>query len=185
MLQKTGLDYNKFISKTQKRNEKSRKGYLIEVIEMIKNLLKKELIVTHLEGGVEKATALQAISKICSEYSGLDERQLCEKFLEREAMDSTGFGNHVAIPHAKIEGLKAPFIGIFKMAQDVEWEALDDEPVRTAIVLVMPGESADTTHIQVLSKFSRKLMDDDFIEVLLTETNEEALYNFVLSEMEG
>ena len=153
---------------------------------MIKDLLKKELIVMNLEvASTEKETALKAVSKACSAYSGLDEAKLCEMFLEREALDSTGFGNHVAIPHAKIMGLKEAFIGIFKFSQSVEWEAIDDEPVKVAIALVMPGEAENNTHIQVLSKFSRKLMDDDFIENLLEEENADRMYDFVLTEMEG
>lgn len=152
---------------------------------MIQNLLKKELIIMNLEvANTGKETALQAISKVCSNYSGLDESKLCEMFLEREALDSTGFGNQVAIPHAKLIGLTDAFIGIFKFNKPVEWEAIDDEPVKVAIALVMPGESDDNTHIQVLSKFSRKLMDDDFIETLLVEEDANKIYNFVVEEME-
>lgn len=153
---------------------------------MIKDLLKKELIVMNLEvASDEKEAAIKAISKACSQYSGLDEHQLCEMFLDREALDSTGFGNSVAIPHAKIMGLKEAFIGIFRFSQPVEWEAIDDEPVQVAIALVMPGEAENNTHIQVLSKFSRKLMDDEFIETLLEEKNPDKMYNFILTEMEG
>lgn len=153
---------------------------------MIKNLLKKELIVMNLEvANTEKETAIKAISKVCANYSGLDEAKLCSMFLEREALDSTGFGNSVAIPHAKIMGLQEAFIGIFKFAEPVEWEAIDDEPVKVAIALVMPGEAENNTHIQVLSKFSRKLMDDEFIETLLTEEQSDKIYDFVITEMEG
>lgn len=153
---------------------------------MIKDLLKKELIKINLEVvNQEKETAIKAMSQVCSRYSGLDEKELLTMFLEREALDSTGFGNHVAIPHAKIKGLKNAFIGIFKFSQPVEWEAIDDEPVKVAIALVMPGDAGDNTHIQVISKFSRKLMDDDFIKVLLEEENEEQLYNFIVEQMEG
>lgn len=153
---------------------------------MIKDLLKKELIVMNVEGAdTEKETALKAISQVCANYSGLDEAKLCAMFLEREALDSTGFGNNVAIPHAKIMGLKEAFIGIFKFNKPVEWEAIDDEPVKVAIALVMPGEAENNTHIQVLSKFSRKLMDDEFIETLLTEEQADKIYDFVIAEMEG
>lgn len=153
---------------------------------MIKDLLKKELIVMNLEvASDEKEAAIKAISKACSQYSGLDEHKLCEMFLDREALDSTGFGNCVAIPHAKIMGLKEAFIGIFRFSEPVEWEAIDDEPVQVAIALVMPGEAENNTHIQVLSKFSRKLMDDEFIETLLEEKNPDKMYNFILTEMEG
>lgn len=153
---------------------------------MIKDLLKKELIVMNLEvESAEKEKAIKAISNACSNYSGLDETKLYEMFLDREALDSTGFGNHVAIPHAKIMGLTNAFIGIFRFSQPIEWEAIDDEPVKVAIALVMPGEAENNTHIQVLSKFSRKLMDDDFIETLLEETNADKIYDFVLTEMEG
>lgn len=153
---------------------------------MIRTLLKPELIITGLEvPSLTKEEAIKMMSKICAEHSGMDEAVLCEGFMQREALDSTGFGNNVAIPHAKIKGSNKAFIGIFKFAEGVEWEALDDEPVKAAITLVMPGEASDDTHLKVISKFSRKLMDDDFVEVLVNEEDKDKLYQFLLTEMEG
>lgn len=153
---------------------------------MIEALLKRELIMLDVElSNNTKETAISKISESCSAYCGIDKDVLQDMFLQREALDSTGFGNQVAIPHAKIMGLKDAFIGIFKFKEAAEWEAIDDEPVKVAIALVMPGEAENNTHIQVLSKFSRKLMDDDFIETLISETDADKLYEFVIKEMEG
>lgn len=153
---------------------------------MIRDLLRKELIITNIEVSTRtKEEAINIISRKCAHYSGLDERVLSESFLQREALDSTGFGNSVAIPHAKLTDLKDAFIGIFKFTEGVEWEALDDEPVQVAIALVMPNGEGNDTHIKVISNFSRKLMDDDFIEELVKEDDIDKLYDFVIAEMEG
>lgn len=62
---------------------------------------------------------------------------------------------------------------------------MDDEPVKVAIALVMPATDEGNIHLKIISKFARKLMDDDFVEVLLNESDKEKLYKYIISEMEG
>lgn len=151
---------------------------------MIRDLLKKELVMTNIAVPANtKEDAIAIMSEKCAAFSGLSASELCEGFLEREALDSTGFGNNVAIPHAKLECVKEPLIAIFKFENGIEWDALDGEPVQIAIALIMP--KTGDTHLQVISKFSRKLMNDDFISGLMGANDATDLYNFVITELEG
>lgn len=153
---------------------------------MIKDLLKKELIFDGIKvNGGNKKEALKVISELVVNSSDVSVQELLNGFLKREEESSTGFGGYVAIPHTKLEGVKNPFIAIVRFENDIEWESLDDEPVRVALALVMPATDEDNIHLQVISKFARKLMDDDFVEVLLNEKDKENLYSFIIDEMEG
>lgn len=153
---------------------------------MIKDLLKKELIFDGIKvNGGNKEEALKVISELVVNSSDVSVQELLNGFLKREEESSTGFGGYVAIPHTKLEGVKNPFIAIVRFENDIEWESLDDEPVRVALALVMPATDEDNIHLQVISKFARKLMDDDFVEVLLNEKDKENLYSFIIDEMEG
>ena len=130
----------------------------------------------------KKADALKAMAKLLASKRDLDAEELAARFADREAESSTGFGNSVAIPHAKISGLQTPFIGVATFSEPVEWESLDDAPVSIAIGLVMPLDDPDQTHLKVLSKLARKLMDDEFIASLHAATHDaEALQQLVES----
>lgn len=152
---------------------------------MLRTMLKPENVFLNVETkGTSKEEALETISRLCEASSGVPAKELTEAYLKREELDSTGFGGGIAIPHAKIKGLKNPMVAIVKFANPMEWDAIDDEPVKTAIALIMPDGDGDNTHLQIISKFSRKLVHAEFVSTLLEETDSVKLYNFIMKEME-
>ncbi|AYF40700.1 PTS sugar transporter subunit IIA [Ethanoligenens harbinense] len=138
---------------------------------MIENLLKPESIFFDVEvPSTSKTDAVKTVSKLCSTYGNVKEDTLLKIFMDREEVDSTGFGGGIAIPHAKISGLKNPFVAIIRFKEPVDWDAIDDEPVKVAIALVMPSGDKNNLHLEVLAKLSRKLMDETFVQKLVNET---------------
>ena len=131
-----------------------------------------------------KEEALKKISELCSKEAGVDAKELCKSYEEREKLDSTGFGSGVAIPHAKLDGYQGGMIGIVKFAEPVDWDSIDGQPVKTTIDLVMPGNDDGNTHLQVISKLMRKLVHQNFIDQLNEITDADELYNFIIKEME-
>lgn len=94
--------------------------------------------------------------------------------LEREEEFSTGIGSSIAIPHCKSTTVKEASVFIQKFKAPVEWEALDNEPVKLAICLVVPEEEAGTTHLKVLSNIARSLINKEFaVKLLNTDVKEE------------
>jgi PTS system fructose-specific IIA component/PTS system nitrogen regulatory IIA component len=115
----------------------------------------------------------------------LDQKVLEQGFAQREAESTTGFGNGVAIPHTKIDGLSQPIISIATFASNVEWASLDQNPVQIAIALIMPTDDPNKEHLKVLSQFARKLMDDTFIAGLQENRHDpQRLYNFILTHVD-
>lgn len=153
---------------------------------MIKDLLKPETLFFHVEvPGGKKADAIHAVSELCARYGDLDAELLYSSFCKREEMGSTGFGGGVAIPHAKLENLKNPFIAIVRFETPVEWDSLDGLPVKTAIVLVMPqAGGGNGTHLDALAQFSRKLVNQAFLDRLVNEPEPAVLYRYILGEMD-
>lgn len=151
---------------------------------MVKDLLKEELIFNKVVvPSKTKNEAINIISKLCSEQRNIDEKELRDKFLEREELSTTGFGDHVAIPHAKIDGLKEPFISIIRFEGGIPWESLDDEDVKVAIALVMPDNDDANLHLKIIGKFARKLMKEGFIDNLLKDNSSAELYKYIIDEM--
>ncbi|WP_028263766.1 PTS fructose transporter subunit IIA [Atopobium fossor] len=86
-------------------------------------------------------------------------------YIEREDESSTGFGGGLAIPHAKSTSVFNAAVLFAKLKKPINWVAIDDKPVDTVISLLVPqGENA--THLKLLSSLSRKLVHEEFVQVL-------------------
>lgn len=106
-----------------------------------------------------------------------DESAFVEALKNREAETTTGFGNHVAIPHARSNCINHVGVIVCRLNQGVEWNALDGEPVSLCICLMTPETSSDD-HLKLLSKFARKLIHEDFIDEL-KKGNKQELYKTI------
>lgn len=91
-----------------------------------------------------------------------DKDEVIEGLKEREQKGSTGLLDGFAIPHAQTSSIKKAAVIIVKSIDTVEWETLDNQPVDTAICLLVPKYLAGTLHIDFLSEISKLLMDEDF-----------------------
>lgn len=89
----------------------------------------------------------------------------------REEQGSTGFENHIAIPHGKSSAVINTTLAIGRTRQDIPWETLDGSSVRCIILFAVRLEDQNTTHIRLLSQVAGALADDDIIEQLLVETS--------------
>ena len=151
---------------------------------MIRTILEPEDIFIEVEiNQAEKECAIKKISRLYSGKTGINSEVLYKKFMDREALDSTGFGNGVAIPHAKIVNLKKPMIGIVKFSKLIEWDAIDGNLVNVVIPLIMPAEDENNLHLKIISSFARKLAHKEFIEKLNTEMDIMKIYNYIIQEM--
>ena len=89
----------------------------------------------------------------------------------REEQGSTGFENHIAIPHGKSSAVINTTLAIGRTRQDIPWETLDGSSVRCIILFAVRLEDQNTTHIRLLSQVAGALADDDIIAQLLVETS--------------
>ena len=83
----------------------------------------------------------------------------------REEESTTGIGEGIAIPHGKCDAVNKPGLAAMVIKNGVEFEALDDEPV-TLLFLIAAPNTEDNIHLDVLSKLSVMLMDEEFTESL-------------------
>lgn len=88
-----------------------------------------------------------------------------EQVYLREEESTTGIGEGIAIPHGKCDAVKKPGLAAMVIKDGVEFESLDDEPV-TLLFLIAAPNTEDNVHLDVLSKLSVMLMDEDFTAAL-------------------
>ena len=96
----------------------------------------------------------------------------------REKESTTGIGEGIAIPHAKSEGVKAPGIAAMIVRNGVDFDSLDGEPVHVIFLIAAP-DTKDNVHLEVLSKLSVLLMDDQFIDSLKKAQNKEEFLRII------
>lgn len=105
----------------------------------------------------------------------LDARDVLDRLEERETLGSTGFGRGVAIPHARVPGLKRPVAALLRLAEPVDFAAADGMPVDLVFGLLSP-ENAGVTHLHALAAMSRVMRDERMHEALMEARDAEALY---------
>jgi len=122
-----------------------------------------------------KKAVFQHIATIAAEIVDTDAKTIAERLGAREKLGSTGFGGGVAIPHAKLDGL-AQVTGVFvRLAQAVDFQAVDDLPVDLVFMLLSPTD-AGAVHLKALARVSRRLRDKAFLEKLRGAGSPDALY---------
>lgn len=93
----------------------------------------------------------------------------------REEESTTGIGGGIAIPHGRCSAVKKPELAVMVVRDGVDFASLDGEPVNLIFLIAAP-DTKDNVHLDILSKLSVLLMDEDFTARLKTaKTVEEFL----------
>ena len=115
----------------------------------------------------DKKAAIDHLVDLMDKGGSLNDKEAYKQcVLAREEEGSTGIGEGIAIPHAKTDAVKTPGLASMIVRNGVEYESLDDEPAYLFFLIAAPSGGANI-HLEVLSRLSRMLMDDDFREHLL------------------
>ena len=122
-----------------------------------------------------KKQAIQELAARAAELTGQSEKAILEILLQREKLGSTAVGNGVAIPHGKLPKLGRLF-GLFaRLAQPIDFEALDNQPVDLIFLLLAP-EAAGADHLKALARVARLLRDPEIARKLRESSDADALY---------
>ena len=94
-----------------------------------------------------------------------DEEAYRKQVYAREEESTTGIGEGIAIPHGKCDAVDRPGLAAMVVKNGVDFDALDGEPV-TLIFLIAAPNTEDNVRLDVLSKLSVLMMDEDFSDSL-------------------
>lgn len=132
----------------------------------ITDLLKRESV--ELSGTPEsKGQAIDQMVELMAKGGNINDLQRYkEGVLKREEEGTTGIGEGIAIPHAKTDAVSAPGLAAMLVPQGVDYDALDGQPVHMIFLIAAPN-TEENVHLEVLSRLSMLLMDDEFRKNLL------------------
>jgi PTS system nitrogen regulatory IIA component len=127
-----------------------------------------------------KKQLLQELAEIGAEQTGQECHAIFELLLERDRLGSTGVGDGVAIPHAKLPEMDR-IVGVFAhLAKPVMFEAVDDQPVDIAFMLLAPeGSGAD--HLKALSRIARILRNQSTLASIRSSADPDAIFSLLTS----
>lgn len=149
---------------------------------MLRKFIQKECISLELQSK-NKADVIDELIGILDKAGKLNDREIFKKeILKREAQSSTGLEEGIAIPHAKTAAVKVPSIAIGISKEGLDYESLDGE-VSRLFFMIAAAEGAEDTHIELLSKLSTILLEDEVREALLHAKSKEEVIQMLEDEM--
>lgn len=104
-----------------------------------------------------------------------------EAVFQREKIMSTGVGKKLAIPHGKVASIDENLASFAVLKNPVEFNSIDNKPVKIAFLLVGP-EKSNSTHIKLLSRISRLMNSASFRSSLSECSSSEEIYNAFYEE---
>lgn len=132
-----------------------------------------EAIKTALPGGSKRAL-LQQLANLAGQRCGTEPTAILATLNEREKLGSTGLGQGVAIPHGKIEGLERIY-GLFaRIAEPVDYKAIDGRKVDLVFLLLSPPDSG-AEHLRALAAISRVIREGSTLEKMRGARSRDAL----------
>ena len=133
--------------------------------------------------GVSKKRILEFLSTfLCA--GGGDAAQadtIYQKLLERERLGSTGIGHGGAVPHCRVKGCTRITGALLKLSDNVDFDAIDGEPVNLVFALIVPEEH-NQDHLEALAAIAGLLQDDDARTRLRAATSNHDLYELAVAQ---
>lgn len=144
----------------------------------ITELLKKESIGLNVKAASKEEVIDTLVAFMDAGGRLKDKAGYKEGILAREALGSTGIGEGIAIPHAKVEAVKEPGLAAAVVPEGVDYEAFDGSLANLIFMIAAPAEGADV-HLEALSRLSTLLMVPGFKEGLLNASTKEEFLDVI------
>ena len=130
----------------------------------IGELIGPDQVVVGLRAG-DKAQLLQELANRAAAATMLDAATIFNALLARENLGSTGLGKGFALPHARLQGLKAPYALFVRLARPIDFAAIDQRPV-DIVILLLTEANGGNQHLASLAAVSRPMRDGAFVQRL-------------------
>lgn len=133
----------------------------------IADFLKEDRVLLKLEAG-SKEEAIKEIARLLGNSKEITDFDLfLRDIFEREALNTTGIGEHIAIPHARTDAVKDFVIAFGRSSEGIEFNSLDKKPAKFIFLMGTPQENGLNSYLKILAHLTRLLKHESFREALL------------------
>ena len=144
------------------------------------DLLSADAVLERESAGTRKLL-FQHLAGFAAKVYGIDAAAAAEALVAREKLGSTGFGRGVATPHGRLAGLPR-VCGVFaRLANPIDFAAVDDRPVDIVFMLRSPPD-AGAEHLKALARVSRMLRDASFVDKLRGAGSRDAMIALLMAD---
>jgi nitrogen PTS system EIIA component len=124
----------------------------------------------------DKTQLMRELSRRAGRLLAIDPQAILDALHAREMLGSTGVGQGVALPHARIGGLQQIF-GLFgRLERPIDFDAIDERPVDLVFLLLVP-DRAGNEHLAALATVARQLRDRNVAAQLRAAATPGELYD--------
>ena len=131
----------------------------------------------------DKADVLRLLTERAANALALPAEEILKAIVKREQLGSTGTGGGIAIPHARMAGLRKPFGVLARLSNAIDFEAIDGRPVDVIFLLLLPA-SADKEQLTALAAVARMLRNPESMRSLRGARTAEELYRAMTNAAE-
>jgi nitrogen PTS system EIIA component len=121
---------------------------------------------------------LRQLSTQAAAQVGLDADEVVTEIAKREELGSTGVGNGVALPHARLQSLRVPFGLLARLRHGIDFDAIDGEPVDIVFLLLLP-EAGGSVKGNALACVARVLREAETLRKLRSARDRETLFRAI------
>jgi fructose-specific PTS system IIA-like component len=147
-------------------------------------LLSTDLVIVGSDSETKEEAIRELVDALYMAGRTQDSDRLEEVVWQRENAYSTGLGHGFAIPHCRSDAINANSVAVLKLTKPIEWAALDGKPVSMVMLLAVRESDANNSHMQVLAKLARRLMNESFRQELGTLELPSEIMAFLSRELE-
>lgn len=133
---------------------------------------------------LDKTEALHVLAELLSHGTAIPKEAIEAVLREREALQSTGIGEGVAIPHGALGELEKQVAAVLTVPEGLEFEAIDDAKVNILFAVISP-KRASGEHLKTLARVSRLLRSRDFRNRLVLAADGGAVFELLCAEEEA
>jgi PTS system nitrogen regulatory IIA component len=125
------------------------------------DILVRDAVVLDLESSQKAGVLAEMARALAAAEEGISAEDLLRVLEEREALQSTGIGEGVAIPHGKLPGLHRLIASFARSREGVDFDSIDGQTTQLFFLLVVPEHSGGQ-HLKALARISRFFRDAAF-----------------------
>jgi PTS system fructose-specific IIC component len=144
----------------------------------ITELLTKKTILLDIEGNQKETTIDQLVETLYTAGKISNKEEYKAAILKREEQSTTGIGEGIAIPHAKVAAVKEAAIAFGKSVSGVDYQSLDGQPAHLFFMIAAP-EGANNTHLEALARLSGMLMNEEVRKELINANTVDEVLNII------
>ncbi|MRI34130.1 PTS fructose transporter subunit IIA [Endozoicomonas sp. OPT23] len=145
---------------------------------IIEKVITPERILCDAQGASKKKVLELIAESISEQVPAINGKDLFNSFVCREKLGTTGLGDGIALPHCRSKACQEPTGFMVRLAEPVNYDAVDKQPVDLLFALVVPEESTQE-HLNILQALAERFHSSELLASLRSATTPQQLFELI------